>query len=111
MNTVVRIRDMSSMKLPADGNYLIREYPLFLPGPVVFTTGPFFPHEVQHPPRIHPGPGQSRRDAVPANPDTAVIAGKEDLRAPAGNDEVNQDQGFGADDKGADTCEDIKIPP
>lgn len=66
---------------------------------------------VQHPPRIHPGPDKSRCNAKPANPDTAVIPDEEDLRTSAGNDEVNQDQGFGADEKGADTCEDIKIPP
>ena len=74
-------------------------------------TKPFPLHPVQHPPRIHPGPGQSRRETEPADPDTAVIPGEEDLRAAAGNDEVNQDQGSGADDKGAGTCDDLKIPP
>ena len=62
------------------------------------------------PPRIHPGSRQPGRKAEPADTDTAVITGEEDPHAPPGNDEVNQDQGFGADDKSTGTGNSLKNP-
>jgi hypothetical protein len=102
---------MSSMKLPADGNYLAREFPLFLTALFVFTTGPFFFHQVHQPCRIYPGSDNCGRHNEPDDPDPAVIAQEEDQHTPAENPEINQDQAGYAEDKRAPVGGYLKVPP